>query len=108
MSLDYQKKTGIAITLDKNLDIIKIAREKGIADLSEMAGMDFGKLVQVEPLQIVERDALNAELEAFVDAVREHRAPPVSVQDGVAAVRLASQIIDSVRSHSWGGAVGDQ
>lgn len=108
VSLDYQKKTGIAITLDKNLDIIKIAREKGIADLSEMAGMDFGKLVQVEPLQIVERDALNAELEAFVDAVREHRAPPVSVQDGVAAVRLASQIIDSVRSHSWGGAVGGQ
>ncbi len=107
LSLDYQRKDGVAIRLDKNLDVLKLAREKNLDDLSQLAGVDFGKLVQVEPLQIDDQDALNAELVAFLDAVRNRTTPPVSVDDGVAAVRLATQIVESVRSHNWGRTPGD-
>ncbi|MBU0637600.1 MAG: Gfo/Idh/MocA family oxidoreductase [Planctomycetes bacterium] len=103
VSLDYQQKGGIAITLDKNLDILKLARERNIEDLSQLAGQDFGKLVRVEPLVIEAKDALQDELETFLDCVRNRKRPPVSASDGVAAVRLAAMIVDSLSSHCWDG-----
>lgn len=106
VSLDYQKKVGVAITLDSNLDVLKLAREKNIEDLSQMAGLDFGKMVHVEPLQIDDQDPLRTELETFVECVRTHKRPPVSVEDGVAAVRLAAQIVQSVATHAWDGDAG--
>ncbi|HUU95832.1 MAG TPA: Gfo/Idh/MocA family oxidoreductase [Phycisphaerae bacterium] len=104
VSLDYQKKVGIAITLDKNLDVLKLARERNIEDLSQMAGVDFGKMVHVEPLTIEDKDALQDELETFLDCVRQRKRPPVSAEDGVAAIRLAEMIVDSIKSHCWDGA----
>ncbi len=103
VSLDYHKKVGVAVTLDKNLDILKLAREKNIEDLSQMAGLDFGKMVHVEPLQIDDCDPLQMELEAFLAAVRTGDRPPVTAEDGLAAVRLASQVVDSLATHRWDG-----
>jgi predicted dehydrogenase len=108
VSLDYQKKVGVAITLDQNLDVLKLARERNLDDLSQMAGLDFGKLVHVEPLQIDAKDPLRDELETFVDCVRTKRQPPVSAEDGVAAVRLAEQITQCIATHRWDGATGDR
>ncbi len=108
VSLDYQKKMGIAVTRDKNLDILRMARERDVQDLSQMAGMDFGKMVKVEPLAIVDRDPLRTELEMFLDCVRTGATPPVTAADGLAAVRLASQIVESLSSHAWDGAGGDR
>ena len=103
ISLDYQKKVGIAITLDKNLDVLKLAREHNIQDLSQLAGLDFGKLVNVEPLVIEDKDALQDELETFVECVKARRRPPVSAEDGVAAIRLAEGIVNAVKKHRWDG-----
>lgn len=103
LSLDYHKKAGIAIQLDKNLDVIKFARERNVEDLSQLAGVDFGKMVHVEPLAFEERNALLDELAAFVDCVRTRRPPPVSVDDGVAAVGLAQRIVQSLQAHRWDG-----
>jgi predicted dehydrogenase len=106
VSLDYQKKIGVAITLDQNLDILKLARERNLEDLSQVAGLDFGKLVHVEPLCIDSKDPLRDELETFVECVRTGRKPPVSAEDGVAAVRLAEQIVQSLATHRWDGEAG--
>ena len=103
VSLDYQKKVGIAITLDKNLDVLELAREHNVEDLSQLAGLDFGKMVTVEPLTIQDKDALQDELETFLDCVRQRKRPPVSADDGVAAIRLAEMVVDSIRSHRWDG-----
>ena len=104
ISLDYQKKVGIAITADKNLDILKLAREHDAEDLAQLAGQaDFGKLVHVEPLVIEDKDALQDELETFLDCVRNRRRPPVSAEDGVAAVDLAERIVNEIKSHRWDG-----
>ncbi len=108
VSLDYQKKVGIAITLDRNLDVLKLARERDIEDLSQMAGLDFGQLVHVEPLQIDDQDPLRAEHTAFLDSVCRGTRPPVSAEDGVAAVELAERIVASLAAHRWDGAAGDR
>ncbi len=108
VSLDYQKKVGIAITLDRNLDVLKLARERNLEDLSQVAGLDFGKMVHVEPLQIDDRDPLRTEVEAFIECVRTGQRPPVSAEDGVAAVRLAERIVAAVASHRWDGEAGDR
>ena len=73
-----------------------------------MAGLDFGKLVHVEPLEIDDKDALRTELEAFVECVRTHTKPQVSAEEGLAAVRLAEQIVSSLKSHRWDGETGDR
>lgn len=108
VSLDYQKRTGIAVMLEKNVDVLKFARDHNLDDLSQLAGVDFTKLVQVEPLLIEEKDALEDELQTFLRCVREKQRPPVSADDGVAAVRLAEQIVASIEQHRWDGERGDR
>ncbi len=108
VSLDYQKKVGVAIRLDKNLDVLRLARERNLEDLSQMAGLDFGKLVHVEPLAIDDRDPLRDELETFLPCVRSGARPPVSAEAGVAAVRLAEQIVQCIAAHRWDGENGRQ
>jgi len=103
LSLDYQKKTGIAIKKDANLDVLKMARERDAEDLSQLAGADFGKMVKVEPLMMEDAEPLKAELQAFIHSVRTGQPPPVTAEDGLAAVRLAHQITDAIKAHSWNG-----
>lgn len=106
ISLDYQKKLGVAVKHDQNVDVIKFARERNLDDLSQISAADYVKLVKVEPLLIQEKDALADELETFLDCVRRRQQPPVSAEAGVAAVRLAEQIVDSIKSHRWDGPGG--
>lgn len=101
LSLDFHRKSGIAITRDANLDVLALAKDKQLDDLSQMADLDFGKLVKVEPLVIDDVEPLRAELESFLESVRSGAPPAVSAEDGVAAVRLASQIVDAIKAHRW-------
>ncbi|MFQ5490994.1 MAG: Gfo/Idh/MocA family oxidoreductase [Phycisphaerae bacterium] len=101
LSMDYQKKSGIAIKKDANLDLIKMAAEKDLTDLSQVAGLDFGKMLNVEPLIIDDVEPLKAEIQSFLNAIRTHTPPPVSAADGLAAVDLAERIVASVQKHDW-------
>ena len=101
LSLDYQRKSGIVIQRDANLDILALAREAKLEDLSQMADMDFGKLVKVEPLMVDDVEPLRAELEAFLQSVQTGTPPPVSGEDGAAAVRLAADITAAIGQNAW-------
>ncbi len=103
LSLDYQKKTGIAIKKDANLDLLKMAREHGAEELSQLVGRDFGSMIKVEPLEIDDLEPLRVELQSFLNSVRSGEPPAVSAEDGVAAVELAEQIVAAARSHQWEG-----
>jgi predicted dehydrogenase len=103
VSLDYQKKNGVAIKKDANLDLLKLAREKNVEDLSQLAGTDFGSMVKVEPLQIDDAEPLRAELESFLHSMKTGDEPEVSAADGVAALELAEQIMAACKSHRWEG-----
>lgn len=103
LSLDYQKKSGIAIKKDANLDLLKMARESGAEELSQLVGKDFGSMVKVEPLEIDDMEPLRVELQSFLNSARSGEPPAVSAEDGVAAVELAEQIITAAQSHQWDG-----
>ena len=99
LSLDYQRKSGIAIKRDANLDVIGMARDANLEDLSQMAGLDFGKMIKVEPLVVDDVEPLKAELEAFLQSVRTGEPPAVTAEDGAAAVRLATDIVKTIQPH---------
>ncbi len=101
LSLDYQKKTGVAIKKSANLDILKLAREKGIESLAELAGMDYSKLVRVEPLVLPDEEPLKAEILDFVKAVLTGTSPSVPVEAGYAALDIAERIVSSIEKHAW-------
>jgi len=111
LSLDYQKKVGLAVRKKANLDVLALADQLQLADLSELADVDYTKLVHVEPLVPTdESEPLRTELENFVDSIRTGRPPEVGVEDGVAALRLASGIVAAIRKHAregtWSGHIG--
>jgi predicted dehydrogenase len=101
LSLDYQRKSGIAVKKDANLDLLKLAREHDAKDLSQLAGIDYSTLVNVEPLQVDDVEPLRAELASFIEALRSGRPPEVSAEDGVAAVELAEKIVAALKEHQW-------
>ena len=102
ISMDYQTKSGVAIKLDDNLDLIKMARERNFEDLSQMAHLNFGELVKVEPLQVADVEPLKAEIESFLEAASGQGLPPVSAEDGFAAVEMAERITEAIRAEGWG------
>jgi predicted dehydrogenase len=97
VSIDYQKKYGIVARKTENLsairDTVSQIRSGEIDDLSQI---DFAELVNIEELQIDDIEPLRAELESFVDAVRNKSRPEVSAEDGLAAVELATQIVAAI------------
>jgi predicted dehydrogenase len=101
LSMDFGRKSGIAVKKDANLDLIQMAREKNFNDLSEMQNIDFGSLVKVEPLIVDDVEPLRVEIEAFLSAVRDGTPPPVTGADGLAAVEMAESIVDGVKAHGW-------
>ena len=101
LSMDYAKKTGIAITKDANLDILKMAREGKFEDISQMKTVDFGSMLKIEPLEVNDIEPLRAELSSFLNALRTGSPPEVSGEEGVAAVRMASDIVANLRQHNW-------
>ena len=101
LSMDYGKKTGIAIKKDANLDLLKMAREKDLTDLAQVAGLDFGSMVKVEPLQVDDVEPLRVEIQSFLESARTGATPAVSAEDGFAAVQLADRIVERLQQHVW-------
>jgi predicted dehydrogenase len=101
LSLDYQRKSGIAIKKDANADILKMAQEKKIEDLAQLANNDYSKLVKVEPIMITDEEPLRAELESFITAVTTSSEPEVSAQAGLNAVETAERIVQSISERNF-------
>jgi predicted dehydrogenase len=80
-------------------------------DLALSPGADVGKLKQQvfteflcrEQPGIEKRNALQDELRDFLRAIRTRTAPRVDGHAGLAALRVAQQIGDSVATHQWDG-----
>ena len=97
VSLDYQKKAGVSVRRTGNVDLLRETVVK-IRDgsITDMAGLDYKQLVQVENLQIDDVEPLRAQLEAFCDSVEHGRPVVVPASAGVAAVEVAERIIASM------------
>ncbi len=102
LSMDYQKKSGVAIKLADNLDLIRMAKERNFEDLSQMQALDFGSMLKVEPLVVDDVEPLRAEIGSFLESVRTGHGGGVSAEEGYAAVELAERITKAVRDQDWG------
>ena len=97
VSIDYQKRNGVAVRRTGNLDAIRAAVDRIRAgDVQDLAAMSYTDLVQVEELQISDTEPLRAQLDSFVSAVNGHTQPEVSVEEGLAAVETATRIVEAM------------
>ena len=98
VSLDYQKKYGIVARKTKNLAAIRDAVARARAgEIEDMSQLNFAELVNVEELQIDDTEPLRAELDSFVDAIRNGTPPEVPAEDGLAAVECATRIVEAIQ-----------
>jgi predicted dehydrogenase len=97
-SIDYAKKQGAVIRRGDRLDFVREAVAKVRAgEAVDLSGLKYEDLMKVEPLKTEDVDQLRAEQDAFLDAVTTGTAPPVTAEDGAAAVELATRIVQSIR-----------
>ena len=108
VSVDYAKKVGLVIQKSQNLDLIQMAAELKVEDLAELAeSINYAKLVRVEELKIDESiEPLRHQAEAFRDSVLNGAPPVVPAEAGLAAVRVAREIMEAVKRYRWDGENG--
>jgi predicted dehydrogenase len=56
-----------------------------------------GEATSPELVRVEKKEPLRLEMEAFVEAVREGRQPPVTAEDGLSALEIASLLVESAR-----------
>jgi predicted dehydrogenase len=97
VSVDYQKRYGVVVRRTGNLEAIRSAAEKiRTGDVSDLSGLNYADLVQVEELQISDTEPLRAQLDSFVSAVRDGTPVEVTAEDGLAAVETAVRIVEAI------------
>ena len=103
LSVDYGRKNGIVVKKSANLDLIRMAREMDAKDLAGLAmSVDYTKLLKIEQLIVEDSvEPLRKQAEAFVRCVRDGEKPVVSGREGLAAVRCAEAVVESIRQHHW-------
>ncbi len=110
MSVDFGKRVGIIIDKTENIDLIQMARDMDADDLAELAGgVDYTKLLKIQELVVDEStEPLRKQAEAFRRTIVEGVAPVVSGRDGLAALQVASDIVESLKGHRWDGQISDR
>lgn len=104
VTLDFATKQGTIVRPSERLRRGEIDLE-GL-DLTQPAAVKeriFGKILRVDQVQGEGREPLALELEEFVQAIRTGSRPRVTGVDALRAVRLADQVLQSLRSHAWEG-----
>ena len=97
VSVDYQKRYGIVANRSGNVNAIRDAIAKiRSGEIQDLSDLNFADLVTIQELQIDDADPLRAELESFVNAVKNRSKPEVPAEDGLAAVEVATRIVQSI------------
>jgi predicted dehydrogenase len=98
VSLDYQKKYGIFVRRNENLDALReTVRQIRSGEIEDLSQMNYTDLVDVQELKIDEgAEPLRLELESFTASVRNGTPVEVPATDGLRAVELAEQIVAAI------------
>lgn len=103
LSLDYFKKTGTIIKADTdNVEVVNKIRELKNANKFDLLKAGWTDLLHYEKLQIDDREPLRVEQESFLNAVADKSSKPeVTAREGLAAMKCAHMILESIKQHSW-------
>lgn len=97
VSIDYAKRQGIVVRRGGNLAAIRDTAAKiKTGEINDLSQVNYAELVHVEQLTIDDVEPLRAQLDAFVSAIQNSTKPPVTAEDGLAAVELAKQIVGAI------------
>ena len=103
LSVDYFKKSGIVIKADPNVNVVKWVRERKDAGDFDLSTVNWPDLLQIEQLDVDDKEPLRLEQEAFLLAVADERLrPEVSAEEGLAAMECAEEILGCIKKHKWG------
>jgi predicted dehydrogenase len=98
VSIDYQKRYGIAITKADNVTTIRDTVNKiRSGEIEDMSQINYTDLVNVKELRIDDEEPLRSELDAFIAAVQNRTKPVVTASDGLAAVEVAERIVAAMK-----------
>lgn len=101
ISLDYERQEAIIYKKSPELTVDSINLQglnaKSIIDLKDY---DFGDLLQVRHIKMEsEQEPLRMELESFVDCVLRGKKPAVSGEEGLRALRVASEVLKKIEEN---------
>ncbi|MBN1361052.1 MAG: Gfo/Idh/MocA family oxidoreductase [Sedimentisphaerales bacterium] len=102
LSVDYLKKTGIVIKADPNSDVVALIKEHRQRGDFDLTSVNWPDLLRIEQLQIDDKEPVRLEQEAFLRAVQDPSyTPEVTAAEGLAALKCAQLILNSVKRHKW-------
>ncbi|MCF7955058.1 MAG: Gfo/Idh/MocA family oxidoreductase [Phycisphaerae bacterium] len=102
LSLDYFKKEGMVIKTAPNVDVVKWIKEHQDANDFDFGTVNWPDLLNIEQLDIDDREPLRVEQESFLQAVASHDArPEVTGEEGLQALQCAAMILEAIKEHSW-------
>ena len=95
VSLDYSRQDVLVLSID----------ERAAADEEDPfnpASVAAGALPGITPFKpsVAPQEPLRAELNSFVQAVRQRSTPEVTLEDGRRALAVATQIVEAIAEHS--------
>ena len=99
----FQRDAYIAVDfLKKDVEIIRISEPPELntdpmAMIIDLGGTRGKKHISVEKPEIVNINAIKAELESFYHAIANNTTPPVTINDGYDALNVAYQILDKMQ-----------
>ena len=97
--VDFGEREGFLYRKSPDLTVEKVLElKRGAKSLADLKGAVFGELLSAERLTVPPGDALTAEIEHFLGCVRDRAQPEVSGHEGLAAVSLALQILEAIRT----------
>ncbi|MCR9245551.1 MAG: Gfo/Idh/MocA family oxidoreductase [bacterium] len=101
-SLDFQTQQGMVVEKTAGWDFEKLDLDSiDRAEVGDLWKFVFDGLLKVKNLELSAGNPLRAELEDFVQCVRQRSRPRVSGEDGVAAVAAAEQVMASIGQNRW-------
>lgn len=104
LSLDYFRKQGTVIQTAPNIDMVQWIREKQKEEGFDFGNANWADLLNIESLDIEDKEPLKVEQEAFLNAVAGRcKRPEVTAEEGLAALECAYKILDSVKENSFKG-----
>lgn len=100
ISLDYEKQEAIIYKKSPKLTLESINPERlGIKNLADLKSFNFGDLLEIKHITMNNQEPLKRELESFVECVRENKKPTVSGEEGLRALRVATEILEDIEEN---------
>lgn len=101
ISLDYTEKTAKVYKISKELSSVLMSK-KHLAIPTEIDLSAIPKsFYSVEDITIEDYEPLAKEIEAFIYAVKNKTEPVVPGEHGLQAMKVAAQILQEIRMHTW-------